>query len=144
MKYQIDTIPVWDAIKENSECPFCLIQKNLEDKYVDFYLSDAIMQSHIRIRINETGFCARHYNKMLHSDRKLSLGLTTTTHMDTILKSSQKAMDTLTKDKTDTKKENAAIDALLSQINDTSNTCVVCEDIARDMERYIYTYIHLY
>ncbi len=144
MKYQIDTIPVWDAVRHECECPFCLLQKKLDDKYTDYYLGDSIMQSHIRVRINSTGFCASHYEKMLASDRKLSLGLVTTTHMNEVLESIDPHMNAILNDDKDSKKQDKAIDAMIESINSTNDKCVICEDIERDIDRYIYTYIYLY
>lgn len=144
MRYHIDTIPVIDAIKENSECLFCMLQKKLDNKYTDYYLGDSIMQSHIRIRINETGFCSEHYMKMLESDRKLSLALTSTTHLNKILESIKSPLDELTKSQFDIKKGKKAIESLTNEIEDINNKCVICEDIKRDINRYIYTYIYMY
>lgn len=143
MKYQIDTIPVLDAVNEKRECPFCILQKQLEEKYVDFYLSDAMMQPHIRIRTNETGFCSRHFEKMLNSDSKLALGLMAHTHTNYILEKTNSLMDKIVA--TDNvKKEAKSIDSLIENIKIINDKCVVCEDIDRDIERYIFTYIYMY
>lgn len=29
MKYHLDTIPVWDAYKQQSPCPLCILQKRM-------------------------------------------------------------------------------------------------------------------
>ena len=75
MKYHIDTIPVWDAMKEDTECLLCSIEKKQEDKYVSFYLGDSVMQPEVRQRTNKTGFCGKHYEMMYAQTKKLPLGL---------------------------------------------------------------------
>jgi hypothetical protein len=144
MKYQIDTIPVWDAIKEDCECPFCHLQEQIEAKQLDYYLGDSVMQSHIRIRTNETGFCARHYEMMLKNDRKLSLGLMGETHARHILKETEGALETLAKGELPSKKQTKTLSDMLKKLNDINEKCVVCEDIEYDIMRYLHTYVYLF
>jgi hypothetical protein len=32
MKYELETIPVWDAYQSDSECPLCLLMKKAEEE----------------------------------------------------------------------------------------------------------------
>ncbi len=144
MKYHIDTIPVWDAIKEDCECPFCHLQEQIELKRVDYYLGDSVMQPHIRIRTNEEGFCAHHYSMMLKNDRKLSLALMSETHTRNILKETENMFDDLEKGNLPAKKQAKTLENLLEKINKTNNSCVICADIEYDIMRYLHTYIHLF
>ena len=38
MKYHIDTIPVWDAYHQESECPLCILYSSLEKSYIESFL----------------------------------------------------------------------------------------------------------
>ena len=38
MKEKIYTIPLMDAFKADDECPFCFIERNLEQHAIDFVL----------------------------------------------------------------------------------------------------------
>ena len=38
MRYHIDTIPVWDAVKLGSECPFCVLRRREEQGQVERFL----------------------------------------------------------------------------------------------------------
>ena len=38
MKEKIYTIPLMDAFKAEDECPFCFIERNLEQHAIDFVL----------------------------------------------------------------------------------------------------------
>ncbi len=144
MKYHIDTIPVWDAIKEDCECPFCLLQEQIELKMVDYYLSDSVMQPHIRIRTNEEGFCARHYGMMLKNDRKLSLALMSETHTRHLLKETEEMLDALSQGEIPAKKQTKTLDSLLAKIDATNQKCVICSDIEYDVMRYLHTYVYLF
>lgn len=81
MSYHIDTITVWDAFKENSECPFCAIEKKLETDYIDSYLGDAAMLPDIRQQVNRTGFCAAHWKGLYDAQKRLPLALQLHTHL---------------------------------------------------------------
>ena len=129
MKYQIDTIPVWDAVKERTECPFCLLQEKAEQKQLDYYLGDSVMQSHIRVRTNETGFCAHHYAMMLKSDRKLSLGLMCTTHSHHMMEGLKEPLDTLSDGTGNPKKQAKALEKVTGAINGIKRR-------VRDMRRH--------
>jgi hypothetical protein len=143
MKYQIDTIPVWDAVKEHSECPFCLLQEKAEAKQLDYYLGDSVMQSHIRIRVNETGFCDKHYGMMLKSDRKLSLGLMCTTHSAHVMSKIETSLDALGSEGSP-KKQAKSLESAIKEIDTINSKCVICEDIEYDIMRYLHTYVYLF
>ena len=144
MKYQIDTIPVWDAINEHTECPFCLLQEKAEANKLDYYLGDSVMQSHIRMRTNETGFCAGHYAMMLKSDRKLSLGLMCTTHSRHVMDDLGGALDALAENPGNAKQTSKHLDKMLATLDKANGGCVICEDIEYDIMRYLHTYIYLF
>lgn len=64
MKYTLDTLPVLDAYRENSECPLCRLRIACEDQYVDSMLGAAYMEPDCRVKTNEVGFCPRHFQLM--------------------------------------------------------------------------------
>ena len=43
MKYQLETIPVWEAYEKEGECPLCELVEKLESHYVDFFLGHSVM-----------------------------------------------------------------------------------------------------
>ena len=49
MKYTLDTLPVLDAYRENSECPLCRLRIACEDQYVDSMLGAAYMEPDCQI-----------------------------------------------------------------------------------------------
>lgn len=44
MKYHIDTIPVWDAMKLDGECLLCALERKTELGEADRYLGASVME----------------------------------------------------------------------------------------------------
>ena len=74
MRYHIDTIPVWDAMKLGGECPLCALRRKVELMDVDRYLGASVMEPDTRIQVNEKGFCQRHH-KMLTEKKNTVLDI---------------------------------------------------------------------
>lgn len=142
MKYHIDTIPVWDALKEDCECLFCSIEARQEDKYVDFYLGDSVMQPDVRQKINKTGFCNKHYGMMHAKTKKLPLGLASYTRLEYVKDNLEKYFDKI-ESETKAFKKSSALECS-SYIKDITSTCAVCEAVEENMKRYLFTFIHLW
>lgn len=142
MKYHIDTIPVWDALKLDCECPLCSIESNQEDKYVKFYLGDSVMQPDVRQHTNKVGFCNKHYQMMHNESKKLPLGLGCYTRLEYIREHLDKYLDTIIAEEKAFKKSGALSGA--EYIKDITSTCAVCETVDENMKRYFYTFIHLW
>ncbi len=139
MRYHIDTIPIWDAVKANSECPLCLLQDQLEQKFVDFYLGDSVMESDVRIEVNKRGYCDRHYAMLYQGGEKLPLALMTYTRMNTIIEDVTPKLHALIEDS----KKNADVTPLVKYIETAHEGCVICDRIAEHMDRYYKTIIHM-
>ena len=63
MKEQLYTIPLNDAVAAGDECPFCYIERSLEQDLLDFVLGSgsSYMQSDIRDLTDRAGFCRRRF-----------------------------------------------------------------------------------
>ena len=48
MKYHIDTIPVWDAMKLDGECLLCALERKTELGEADRYLGASVMEPDTR------------------------------------------------------------------------------------------------
>lgn len=82
MKEKIYTIPLMDAFQAEDECPFCFIERNLEQHAIDFVLGSgaSYMEDDIRAETDKIGFCKTHYKKMFEYGNRLGSGLILTTH----------------------------------------------------------------
>lgn len=75
MKYELETIPVWDGFREAEGCPVCTRQAKLEVQYRDFFLGNSVMVPEMRVQVNEVGFCRRHWAALYAGGNKLGLAL---------------------------------------------------------------------
>lgn len=66
MKEKLYTIPLNDAVNAGDECPFCWIERNLEQDLMDYVLGSgsSYMESNVRDLTDKAGFCREHIRKM--------------------------------------------------------------------------------
>ena len=102
MNEKIYTIPVNEAFEASEAdpkcgCPFCTIYRKLEQNELTSILGGAMMESDIRIKTNEAGFCREHFDKLLAAKNRLSLALILESHLDEVQKAvvGSKAADLL-------------------------------------------------
>ena len=93
MRYHIDTIPVWDAMKLGGECPLCALRRKVELMDVDRYLGASVMEPDTRIQVNEKGFCQRHHKMLSEQKNKLGHALMCHTHLKTTMQKAHGAFD---------------------------------------------------
>ena len=86
MKYHIDTIPVWDAIKLDGECFLCALKRKTEIGEVEHYLGASVMEPDTRIQVNKKGFCCNHQRMLYALDNRLGHALMLESHLDAVLK----------------------------------------------------------
>ena len=81
MQYHIDTIPVWDSVKRNGECPLCALKRRIELTDIQRFLGASVMEPDTRIRVNAKGFCGHHLTMLFAEKNRLGLALMLHTHM---------------------------------------------------------------
>lgn len=149
MKYQLDTIPVWDAYKTECECPLCLLRKENEEMYVDSFLGASVMEPSTRVEVNEKGFCATHYQHLFAQRNRLGLALMTHTYMQEAIKqvdgimngnkgSAKGFMQRFMSSKDESVSQTAA------QLKRHTGKCILCERLDYTIRRYAYTLLHLW
>lgn len=141
-KEEIYTIPLWDAVREDSECPFCNIEHKLEQDILDFCLSDAYMDDDFRQITNAKGFCRVHFDQLFHRKNRLGLTLINQTYIKTMRDRFNKAAGVKAgKSSLFGSKEPHP----LGQLHHTlTKECYICERIEQTMERYLSTFFYLY
>ena len=84
MKEKLYTIPLNDAINANDECPFCYIERNVEQDLLDFVLGSgsSYMESDVREATDKAGFCRNHFKKMFDYGNTLGNGWILKTHFE--------------------------------------------------------------
>jgi len=148
MKYKLETIPVWDALKEDTECPLCHLELKMTDYYSAYYLGSSVMNPETRVVVNQKGFCHDHFLGLMERKKAHALGLMTHTHMA----ESRKKLIPLLKDlqnkgaKAREKGGGAAKkglvksrESLIQWLKEKEQSCLICEGIERTMKRYAFT-----
>lgn len=84
---QIYTIPInehFDRSREDHSCgcAVCSLFRMLEENELDLILSASMMEPDVRIKTNEQGFCATHYEMMFNRKNRLGMALTLESHLD--------------------------------------------------------------
>ena len=66
MAEQLHTIPIADAMANAGECPFCYIERRVENHSMDYVLGHgaSYMEADIRDMTDRQGFCRAHFKKM--------------------------------------------------------------------------------
>ena len=163
MKEKIYTIPVSEAFEQDCECPVCLLEKKLEDEYINYYLGAALMEPDCRIETNKKGFCHRHFEMLYNrQENRLGLALETDTHLReqlARLRELSKAVDAAARSaKTPNpligaltgklsskgKDSNESTEKLLQLLTDIESSCTICEKLEHTMDRYMDVIMYLW
>ena len=80
------TIPINEEFEKYDGCPLCRLHKKFEEQNLEYIMGAAMMEPDVRVETNKSGFCVRHYDKMLEMKNRLSLALMLETHLKEIQK----------------------------------------------------------
>lgn len=157
MKYQLETIPVWDAYAEKTECPLCLLRDRAERHYVEFFLGNSVMVPETRVEVNKRGFCPTHFRLLFQGGNKLGLALMVHTHMAELLGKLEKQQQALLKQSgrlasagrlerafRGSPELAAKLGALSNLITEQQQECMICTRIESTLRRYAFTILHLW
>jgi len=94
MRYHIDTIPIWDALKLDTECLLCALRRQTEQRLTERSLGASVMSPDTRILVNQTGFCCQHQAMLydFQGGNRLGHALMMLSHLQTILPKVDKAL----------------------------------------------------
>ena len=147
MRYHIDTIPVWDALKKGGECPLCRLRRKVEATDIDRFLGASVMEPDTRVRVNATGFCDRHQKLLFAQPNKLGHALMTHTRLIEVEKKLAPVLSRMKGGKGASLFKRDALSPMKSAaaaIRDITGGCVICESVDENMRRYAFTFLHLY
>ena len=159
MQYHLDTIPVWEAMEQNTACPLCALYRRVEASEIERSLGGSVMEPDARIRVNEKGICARHHGQLFAMQNRLGHALLVDSHTKELLKK----LEGLEKRAASCEKRGLfggglvrfqlllegfgggdGLEGVARELEDMCHTCVICGDIQSHMERYFYTFLHLW
>ena len=153
MKEKIYTIPVTEVFGEECECPMCLLEKRLEEEYINYFLGPSLMEPDCRVDTNEKGFCRRHFEQLYNrQENRLGLGLMIDTHLQELIGRLKKAYspgslgakarqgNPLSKLLPGKPSNGAAAngrDKMLQLLNALECSCAICTKLDYTMGRYL-------
>jgi hypothetical protein len=148
MRYHIDTIPVWDALHKNDECPLCLLRRKTEHTLVERFLGASVMAPDTRIQVNEKGFCPVHHKMLYEKQNRLGHALMMLSH----LKQTQLTLKSLLNDMENppgrgsflARMKRGSDDQKVRPLSVLTDTCILCENLDEAMHRYAFTLLHLW
>ncbi len=132
MRDNICTIPVSEVFEVNDGCPVCRMYNTVQERIIEYIMGAAMMEPDIRMITNKTGFCEKHFGKMLHRKGRLQLALMLESHIDEI--NSQVLTDKLFY-------SNKSKGQKARRITDS---CFICDKIEWGMSRMIDTLYRCY
>ena len=150
MKEKLYTIPVHDAFMANDECPFCFLEKKLEDDLLDFTLgsSASYMESDIRDATDRAGFCRLHFQKMFQYGNTLGNAWILKTHYRKInqeLASEIKHFKPVKMSYLDKfKKQKNINNSMTAWVTKKQESCYICNQFEELYARYLGTFFHMY
>ncbi len=139
MNYQLEIIPVHDAWISDAFCPLCTLMEAAEQRHVKYYLGNSVMNPETRVLVNKKGFCSRHFPMMRDAGHAHHLGLIGHTHLSELRKNLGPALRLL-------KSAGSArtTSAFSAGVRQKLQSCLICESLGRDIERYSCTAAILY
>lgn len=156
LKYHIDTIPVWDSLKLEGECLLCALHRKTELGEAERYLGASVMEPDTRIQVNDKGFCPHHHSMLFGMSNRLGHALMLESHLAetrqrtgktfAALRQAAKAYSSASMLERLKKGTSARTDMerLAEELRAMSTSCIMCDSIQENMDRYLHTFFHLY
>jgi len=150
MKETLYTIPLNDAVNANDECPFCYIERSVEQDLLDFTLgnSASYMESDIRDATDRDGFCREHFKKMFDYGNTLGNAWILKTHYMRMSKAMAEQFKNYTPAKTTLKdkfrKNSSRINPIGIWVEEKDKSCYICKRFADTYDRYMDTFFFMY
>ncbi len=151
MKEVLYTIPLNDAFKADTECPFCYIEDKLEQDTLDFVLGScsSYMEADVRATTDEEGFCRAHFKKMYAYGNTLGNAWILKTHYMKMRKELDENIKRFSKNKVSIKDRlfNPASpknNSMSQWIKDKEKSCYICKRLDETFSRYVATFFHMY
>lgn len=147
MQYHLETIPVWEAMEQHTECPLCTLHSKTERDVLERTLGESVMEPAERGRVNRTGFCGPHQKMLYAQGNRLGHALLMDSHGQQRL-SQVRALAAASRQAAGGwrfwGRKGACLPGTARALAALAQGCVVCETVEAHMERYRRTFLHLY
>lgn len=146
MKEKLYTIELTDALKSGDECPFCYLERKLEQTAIEFVLGSSYMESDMRDKTDEQGFCQAHTKKMFDYGNALGNAWIAKTRLDKLRGGLQKQMDAFAPEKSSMlskwKKKESEGTNVGNWIREEEGHCYICSRIKDTYDRALNTFVY--
>lgn len=148
MKETIYTIPVNEAFQAQDECPFCYLERQVEQKTIKYALGPeaSYMDPAVRAATDKAGFCGDHFKKMYDYGNALGSALIMQTYFVGLFEEMDRQMDAFPipgKRSLFGKKPAGEESELVKWARQKQAGCFICDKINYNMERYFDTFFLL-
>lgn len=149
MKEQLYTIPLNDAINANDECPFCFIERSIDQDLLDFVLGSAAsyMEADVREMTDKAGFCRTHFKMMYDYGNTLGSAWILKTHYRKMIGEMKKEFKSFKPGKVASKglfSKKESGNAISMWVREKEQSCYVCNHFKEMYERYMDTFFYLW
>ena len=150
MKEQLYTIPLNDAMNAHDECPFCFIEREIEQDLLDFVLGSgsSYMEADIRDMTDRAGFCRMHFQKMFDYGNTLGNAWILKTHYMRMIGEMKSQFASFHPGKTTLKdkfrKTAQSGNAIGMWIAEKEASCYICNQYQDTYARYLDTFFYMY
>lgn len=150
MKEKLYTIPLNDAVNANDECPFCYIERNVEQDLMDYVLGSAAsyMESDTRDLTDAAGFCREHIRKMYDYGNTLGNAWILKTHYRKVINEMNSQFNKYSPAKISFKdklsKGGEAKNPIAAWTRERDKSCYICKEFEKMYSRYLETFFILF
>ena len=152
MKEKLYTIPMNDAVNAGDECPFCFVERDVEQDLLDLVLGSgsSYMEADMREKTDKAGFCRMHFKKMFDYGNTLGNAWILKTHYMEMRRQLKDATDAYKPGKTSimskfSKSSKAEMkNSVAAWVRTKEESCYICNSFNEMYERYLDTFFVMY
>lgn len=146
MKEKLYTIELHDALQAGDECPFCWLERKLEQSAIEFVLGSSYMESDTRDATDRQGFCRKHTKMMFDYGNTLGNAWILKTRLTYVREKLKKEMQEYTPGAAPKrglfKKKPENGNSVAEWIRGEESHCYICERMDDTYRRMVDTFVY--
>lgn len=147
MRQQLDTAPVLEAYNTKTECPFCHLERQAEQRSIRYALGPgaSYMEPDVRADTDRQGFCRHHLKSLMDYGNNLGNALVLQTYFVGLIKELDAEIDAFTPPakRPLLGKSSQPRLPIARWAQQKTESCFLCSRIDYHMNRYYATFFHL-